>query len=34
MLRHNPENVSRIELAKGKLFGIRFSVAISELLPV
>jgi hypothetical protein len=34
VLRHHPKEISGIELSEGKLFGIRFAVAISELLPV
>lgn len=34
VLRDNPKHVSGIQLAEGELFGVRFRVAISELLPV
>ena len=34
VLRHHLKEISGIELSEGKLFGIRFAVAISELLPV
>ena len=34
VLRHHPKYISGIKLAQGKLFRIRFPVAISELLPI
>jgi hypothetical protein len=34
VLRDDAKNITGIKLAEGKLFGIRFPVAISELLPV
>jgi|HubBroStandDraft_2_1064218.scaffolds.fasta_scaffold1811547_1 hypothetical protein len=30
----DPKNISGMELAEGELFGIRFPIAISELLPI
>jgi hypothetical protein len=34
VLGDHPENISGMEVAQGELFGIRFPIAISELLPI
>ena len=34
VLSDNSKNISGMELAQGELFGIRFPIAISELLPI
>jgi hypothetical protein len=34
VLSDHPKNISGMELAQGELFGFRFPIAISELLPI